>query len=548
MLVGHGFKKQNLLHQVWFCGIILKTNRINKTKIILAVSSGFLLTLSFPKVGISWLAWVALVPLLVALRDISPKNGLYLGLCAGFVHYLSLMYWLAYTMKTYGYLPLYLSVLILLLLSAYLALYVGIFSMALIRLGTNPLFVLFAIPFIWVSLEYIRTFFLTGFPWELIGYTQFDTLHIIQIADIFGVYGVSFCIALSNAAIFLALLYVTKKEWQAKAVKPKLAAGSVISLIIVIGLVLLYGKWRIQSIGELTSDSPSTRVAVVQGNIGQDKKWNPAFQRASIEKYIQLSLLAKEEMPDMIVWPETATPFYFLYNKWLSKMVLRGVHDIGVDFLIGSPSFRRWKKNIAYYNSAYLVGPEGKIFGKYDKVHLVPFGEYVPLKKFLPFLGKIVEHVGDFRTGEKGHTIQWGEYRLGIQICYEIIFPNLSRAMTKNNASLLVNITNDAWFGRTSAPYQHFSMAIFRAVENRRSIIRSANTGISGFIDPLGRVVATTQLFTDATMTCTVPILDEKTFYTRFGDLFAMACLGLTLIASLYQLVRYLSQARKNRN
>jgi apolipoprotein N-acyltransferase len=318
------------------------------------------------------------------------------------------------------------------------------------------------------------------------------------------------------------------------------------SLVLIIGLVWLYGKGRIQSISELASDSPSVRVTVVQGNIGQDKKWSPAFQRASIEKYIKLSLLAKEQKPDLIVWPETATPFYFLYNTGLSKMVKGGIHDTGVDFLFGSPSFRRWKNKIEYYNSAYLVGPEGNIFGKYDKVHLVPFGEYVPLKKFLPFLGKIVEHVGDFRSGEKGHTIQWGEYRLGIQICYEIIFPNLSRAMTKNNAALLINITNDAWFGRSSAPYQHFSMAIFRAVENRRSIIRSANTGISGFIDPLGRVVASTQLFTDAIMTRSVPILDEKTFYSRFGDLFAMACLALTLIAALYQLVRYLSQARIN--
>lgn len=526
----------------------MKTDKIDRLKIILAVSSGFLLTLSFPRTGISWLAWFALVPLLIALRDLSPKKGLYLGLCAGFAHYLSLVYWLAYTMKTYGHLPLYLSVVILLLFSAYLALYVGIFSMALTRLCTNSLFCLFMTPLLWVSLEYIRSFFLTGFPWELIGYTQFDSLHMIQIADIFGVYGVSFCIALSNAAIFLAFLYLTGKEWQEEAVKTRLAAGSIMSLVLIVGLVWLYGKWRIQSIHELSSDSPSARVTVVQGNIGQDKKWSPAFQRASTEKYIKLSLLAKEQKPDLIVWPETATPFYFLHNTGLSKMVQRGIHDIGVDFLIGSPSFRRGRNNIEYYNSAYLVGPEGNIYGKYDKAHLVPFGEYVPLKKLLPFLGKIVEHAGDFRSGEKGHTIQWGEYRLGVQICYEMIFPNLSRAMTKNNAALLVNITNDAWFGRSSAPYQHFSMAIFRAVENRRSIIRSANTGISGFIAPSGRVIASTQLFTDATMTRTVPILDEKTLYSRFGDLFAMACLVLTLIAALHQFVRYISQTRINRN
>jgi apolipoprotein N-acyltransferase len=212
-------------------------------------------------------------------------------------------------------------------------------------------------------------------------------------------------------------------------------------------------------------------------------------------------------------------------------MVKKGVHDTGADFIIGSPSFGLGKNAVEYYNSAYLVGPEGNVYGKYDKAHLVPFGEYVPFKKWLPFLGKMVEGVGDFRPGKKGQTIKWGDYRLGLQICYEIIFPDLARAMTKNNASLLVNITNDAWYGESSAPYQHFSMTILRAVENRRSIIRSANTGISGFIDPSGRVIASTKLFSDAVITRTVPILEETTFYSRFGDLFAMACLGLTLVA-----------------
>jgi apolipoprotein N-acyltransferase len=354
---------------------------------------------------------------------------------------------------------------------------------------------------------------------------------MIQISDISGVYGVSFCIALSNATIFLAYLYLTGKDWQGKAVKSKLAAGSVFTFVLIFCFVWFYGKWRIQAIHELTSGSPSVRIAIVQGNIDQAKKWDPAFQLASMEKYIKLSLLAKEHKPDLVVWPETATPFYFLHNNPLSEMVKKGVHDTGADFLIGSPSFSLGKNTVEYYNSAYLVGPEGKVYGKYDKAHLVPFGEYVPYKKWLPFLGKMVESVGDFRPGKKGQTIKWGDYRLGLQICYEIIFPDLARAMTKNNASLLVNITNDAWYGGSSAPYQHFSMTILRAVENRRSVIRSANTGISGFIDPSGRVIDSTQLFSDAVITRTVPILEETTFYSRFGDLFAMACLGVTLVA-----------------
>jgi apolipoprotein N-acyltransferase len=509
----------------------LKRDKLDRLNFFLAVSSGVLLTLSFPNTGLSWLAWVALVPLLAALRNLSPKNGFYLGLCAGFAHYLTLVYWLAYTMSTYGHLPLYASVPIFLLLSAYLALYVAVFSMLLTRFYPRPLFLVFMIPSVWVSLEYIRSFLFTGFPWGLIGYTQFNVLHLIQISDIFGVYGVSFCIALSNGAIFLAYLNLSGKDWQKKEVKTGHAAGAVFTFALVLCFVWFYGQWRIQSIQKLISDSPSIKAAIVQGNIDQAKKWDPAFQRTSTEKYINLSLLAKKHKLDLVVWPETATPFYFLHNAQLSEMVIKGIHDTGTDFLIGSPSFNLGTSRVEYYNSAYLIGPEGNLYGRYDKAHLVPFGEYVPFKKWLPFLDKMVEGVGDFNPGKEGRTIKWGDYRLGVQICYEIIFPHLSRAMIKNHASLLVNITNDAWYGRSSAPKQHFSMTVFRAVENRRSIIRSANTGISGFIDPSGRVIAATPLFKDATITRSVPVIEETTLYSRFGDLFAMACLGITLVA-----------------
>jgi apolipoprotein N-acyltransferase len=508
----------------------LKKDKLDRLNFFLAILSGFLLTLSFPKANVSWLTWFALVPLLAALRNLSPKNGFYLGLCAGLAHYLTLVYWLAYTMSTYGHLPLYASVPILLLLSAYLALYVAIFSMSLTFIR-GPVFLVFMIPSVWVSLEYIRSFLFTGFPWELIGYTQFNVLHLIQISDIFGVYGISFCIALSNAAIFLAFLYVTGKHWQEKKIKARLAAGSVGTLALVFCFVWFYGNWRIQSIQKLISHSPSIKTAIVQGNIDQAKKWDPAFQDASTVKYINLSLLTKKHKPDLVVWPETATPFYFLHNARLSEMVKKGVHDTGTDFLIGSPSFNLGKNRVEYFNSAYLIGPEGNVYDRYDKAHLVPFGEYIPFKKWLPFLGKMVEGVGDFNPGKKGHTIKWGDLRLGIQICYEIIFPHLSRAMVKNHASVLINITNDAWYGRTSAPNQHFSMTVFRAVENRRSIIRAANTGISGFIDPCGKVMAATPLFEDATITRPVPVIKEATFYSRFGDLFAWACLGITLVA-----------------
>jgi apolipoprotein N-acyltransferase len=221
-------------------------------------------------------------------------------------------------------------------------------------------------------------------------------------------------------------------------------------------------------------------------------------------------------------------------------MVIDAVASMQKDFLIGSPSYsyEQGKEDVDYYNSAYLIGAEPKVLGKYDKVHLVPFGEYIPFKKWLPFLGKMVAHVGDFKSGKKGDTLLWKDEKLGIQICFEIIFPGLSRAMVKNGAGILINITNDAWFARTSAPYQHFSMAVFRAVENRRSLVRAANTGISGFVDPVGRVLSRSELFETAVLTKNIPIYHETSLYTRLGDLFAVVCTLLSVIFILTGLIK----------
>ena len=303
-------------------------------------------------------------------------------------------------------------------------------------------------------------------------------------------------------------------------------------------LALLYGHWRLTDIDKRIAASPKTRVAVVQGNIDQAIKWNPAFQIDTVKKYNRLSASIIEQRPELIVWPESATPFYFLYDIKPSELVFEGVHQTATDYLIGSPSFVRKNDVVQYYNSAYLISPQTKTMGKYDKTHLVPYGEYVPFKKWLPFLGKIVAQVGDFQAGTIGNTLPWKDHQIGVQICYEIIFPGLSRAMAKNNASLLINITNDAWFGKTSGPYQHFSMTVFRAVENRRSLARAANTGISGFIDPAGRVLASTPLLQEAALVQSIPLMKTKAVYTRIGDLFAQVCLAAALIVVLFEITK----------
>ncbi len=523
----------------------LKTYSNNRKKNVLAISCGLLLTGAFPKVGADWLAWIALVPLLLSLRDVSWKERFRLGFIAGLVHYMTLVYWVAYTMKIYGELPLYVCIPVLFLFAAYLALYLAGFSV-LTGLWTHPLIYIVMVPVSYTATEYLRSFLFTGIPWELLGYSQFNRLYLIQMADIFGVYGVSFLIALTNGVIFSVFLYLignSANESNGQPCTPEIPKGLAIAapllLILIFGIVCFYGKWRIDLTDKEIAGSRSLTATIVQGNIDQDKKWDPAFQVETVQKYIRMSLSAENRKPDLVVWPETSAPFYLLHNVKLTDMILDGTYGIRANFLLGSPSFVRDGEQIDYYNSAYLIDRNGEVTGKYDKVHLVPFGEYVPLKKWLPFIGKMVENVGDFSAGRQGNTIQTDTCCLGMLICYEIIFPNLAVAMAANNADLLVNITNDAWYGTTSAPYQHFSMSIFRAVENKRSLIRSANTGISGFIDPAGRVLGKTALFRDAVLTRPVPILKEKTLYTRYGDVFADICLGITAVFALIRLAVY---------
>ncbi len=299
---------------------------------------------------------------------------------------------------------------------------------------------------------------------------------------------------------------------------------AIFSLLIILAAIWGYGNLQIANWTRKIADAPSLNVSVIQGNIPQNEKWDPEFRASTTLKYINLSLSTKEKRPDLVVLPESATPFYFGYHREPTEQILDCIRNTNAYFLIGSPSFVPAGSGEDYYNSAYLVAPDGKFKGRYDKVHLVPYGEYVPLKKWMPFLGKMVAQVGDFSAGKKGFILEDGKFKLGVLICYEIIFPELSSSMADNGASLLVNITNDAWFGTSSGPYQHFDMAIFRAVENRRSVARAANTGISGFIDPIGRIKAATPLLKDAVETRNLPMIHQKTIYTRFGNWFPILC------------------------
>lgn len=522
-------------------------NKPSTWKWPLAILAGLMMTASFP--GLEWhpLAWVAWIPLLMAIRDSDQWESFRLGFTGGMVHYLSLLYWMVHTMHHYGHLPLWQCVPILGLMAAYLALYSGLLT-AWVSARPANLATLMLFPASGVALEYWRACFLTGFPWEFLGYSQFRLLPIIQLADILGVYGVSALIFLANGAIAFALLAFTRQTWQKRPVTLPLGLTGLLLLALGLTLTWGYGQIRLADVAEAVARSPQAKIAVVQGNIDQARKWDPAYQQQTIEKYQDLSAHIVAQGADLVIWPETATPFYLFRERELSQQVLAGIRRTQTDYLIGSPAYSHHNGVLQLHNSTYLIDKEGRLQGRYEKVHLVPFGEYVPLKRWLPFLGKLVAEVGDFKPGRQGTTLNWHDQKLGPLICYEIIFPHLARALAASGANLLVSQTNDAWFGHTSAAYQHFSMGVFRAVENRRSLVRAANTGISGYIDPTGQIQEQSDLFENAAITRPVALMNIPALYPRVGDLFAQICLAIATLNLLWRAWFFRYRKNKSKN
>jgi len=505
--------------------------QIRRKDFLIAASTGLLLTLCFPRVGLAPIAWGALIPLLYLASNNKPSSCFTLGWIAGVFHGLTLLYWITYVINRYGNLPLLVSLLICVLLVAYLALFPALFCAGLGWLRQHKLPWLIVAPFLWISLELGKARLLTGFPWENLGYSQYRWLSVIQLADIAGVFGISFVLVLSNVLLFILIF---NRRLQSKV------ALRLFSSLLFIGLIVSvigYGQWRLVKLESL--QSKSFKIALVQGNIAQDTKWDPAFQQTTVEKYIRLSKEVTEQDPDLIVWPETATPFYFLADRENTKNLLHKLQDIDHPLLFGSPAFRKTEKQLRLYNRAYLLNSDSMVIGFYDKIHLVPFGEYVPWKRLLFFVDKLVQAAGDFASGEQAVVLNLAPARVGVLICYEAIFPELSRDLVNAGANLLVNITNDAWFGRSSAPYQHLSMAVLRSVENRVPMARCANTGISGFIDVRGRILQTSNLFQDAILAGTLKLGVGKTFYTRHGDWFPWICLVVSMVGFGYSLKRH---------
>jgi len=483
--------------------------------------SGILLILSFPNFDLEFLAWFALVPLFYAIEGKSPWNSFRFGFLTGFISFLGILYWIIVAVHNYGNVPLIPSILVLLLLVGYLSLYVATFAFLyrFIQIRLELQTILLA-PLLWVSLEYLRSFFLTGFPWASLAYSQYINLPFIQMAEITGIYGLSFIILLINAC-----LYMTLHQWFKKTFPLREVA---ITSLLLLGF-LVYGYWRMGVVDRKALQNPTLKVGLVQGDIDQSIKWDESFQKETMKIYERLSYKVAEKKPDLIIWPETATPFFFQDAKEFQPIVLDITNKTGAYLLFGTPSYKVERGKIHHYNSALLLSPAGEVKGKYDKIHLVPYGEYVPLGDYIS-LGSLGEGIGNFKSGKEIFNFTLPQGKFGVLICFEIIFPDLCRRFVKAGANFLVTITNDAWFGRTSAPRQHLTIATFRAVENRVFIARAANTGISALIDPVGRIFKQGGIFSEEAMNGTIGLSKEKTFYTLFGDVFAWLCFGISMI------------------
>ncbi len=516
----------------------LKKPHISPGSWLLAVASGCLLTLIFPKSHLWMLSFFALVPLMVTIHGKTARESFFLGFAAGVIHFCSLIYWLVPTLHQYGGLHPVLATIILCLLSAYLALYPAVFAFLCRKSNFGPAWFPIMAACLWVSLEYIRTYAFSGFAWGLIGYSQSDNRVLIQSADLTGVYGISFLIVLINA-----LIAVSWTAWRENRLS-QCRIPAVYTTVLIMS-ALLYGQHALDTIEKKIHAAEKTLVGIVQGNIAQDKKWSPAFKARTVEKYCSLSLSVNDRRPDLIVWPETALPFYFGMEKELSERVISCIQSSDTAFLIGAPAVETQFQPVRFYNRAYLFKPSGMISGTYEKHHLVPFGEYVPFGRYLNFLGKIIAQAGDFTAGTTGFVpLDFSGHKTGVLICFEILFPGIAADFVHNGADILTTLTNDAWFGRTSAARQHFSISVFRAVETRRSLVRAANTGISGFIDPSGAVHHTTPLFTDAAIVGQLPALKYVTPYSRYKDLFVW----LAMVAfSLGFMVKRLNKTPKEK-
>lgn len=484
-------------------------------RIALSILSSVLLWVSFPSADLHFFSWIGFIPLCRVLSAASKPKAFLFSYLSGFLFFLLILSWLRHV-----------TVLGLIILCLYLAFYFALFGYFFVvgkrQAGINFRFIIF-VSCVWVVVEYCRSQLLTGFPWALLGYAQYRSIPFIQFADITGIWGVSFVVMFVNLCSFFLLQSFLKRE---KRTMKKCIAALAVVFIVTYG----YGFYSLKKYSK-KEETPSLDVAVIQGNIAQDEKWENVFRPQIKENYSSLSKEASRHHPDLLIWPETSYPDYIVSGDDNAfDELFEIVHATSGPLLCGAVL----EEPNRYFNAAFLLAPTRQPVTVYKKIHLVPFGEYVPLRNRLHFLEDIVP-IGDFTAGsdytlfslrnKKEHS-----FRFGVLICFEDTLFELARQFRLRGADFFVNITNDAWFKKSAGPYQHVQASVFRAVENRAYLARAANTGISCIIDDTGRVLQRLRdekgkdIFVRGFLEGKINAPVGLSVYTKWGDWFVVAC------------------------
>ena len=518
--------------------------------------TGVLTALAFPNYHFDWLAWIAFVPLLLGIRGRKPCQAFFLCWFCGVIFFLGITPW---WIKEFQFVSIFASGLGYLYLGFYFGLF-GLFLSLFLRRSKLPL--LIAAP-VWVVFEYLRSnLSFLAFPWALLGHTQYLNLPLIQMASFTGVYGVSFIIMLANAAIadVLACLFSPSPSSLSPAFAGTLRAGRrqrrggfdfnpLYRGGISLGIILVLWIVGVQAIPRNLFGKPFS-VAVVQGNIPQKIKWDRQYREQIISQYESLTEEAAKSKPQLIVWPEASTPGFVLTDHSLLRRMGSLITRLNSYFLIGSAEYPKFfkassKRKLSPGNAALCFSSEGKILGQYLKIRLVPFGEYIPYDKIIPWPDFIVQR-GKRKfeiAGNEATLFRVDGIQFGTLICWEVLFPDLTRNLVNKGANFVINLTNEAWFGKIAFPYQMLSSCVFRAVENRVNLVRCANTGISCFIDPYGRITGRVtnggeDIFVSGTLTRKILIFPPGTFYTRQGDLLVYGSIAFLLIIVVWTCIK----------
>ena len=491
------------------------------TRALLAVSSGAALALSFPDYNLWPLAWFSVGMLVLASIGAHRGESPLYGFLHGLVFYPVCVPWIDTVMRQYGNLDPWTSAGILGLMAVAGGLLCSLFSWGVARASRKSIALACTLaPFLWVTLEFIRTHLpYIGFPWNLTGYAAIKSLALLQITTVTGIYGLSFLIAVYGSLVAFAILISTRRAWQ-------LIAISTAGLI----LIAVAGNYLVPK------ENPRFTAHLVQTNFPQSEHY-PAdwlqIHAGELDELARISVAAAKENPagpELIVWPEVPAPFSLQDPAFAARAV--GIaREAGTDFLVGVVDWKQdAQKNWVASNSAVLLDPRGRRIYTYDKIHLVPFGEYVPLRPWLTFAGRLTADISDFTPGTVYRVGEIPGGKFGTFICYEAIFPGEVRRFAAAGAQLLITVSNDGWFGRSSAPVQHLMMARVRAVESRRWLLRDTNNGFTASVDPYGRVVAEMPTDIRGELDAPYDFKSNLSLYVRLGDWFAWLCVIATLV------------------